>query len=173
MELPIHLCSTELFMNKFFKLASALLLLIFAANIQAEPAPDFTLKSNTGENIRLAEQRGKVVMLNFWAAWCGPCRKEMPLLDEMYQRYHKAGFELYGVNVEQNTDDAEKLLKELGTSFPILWDGDSKVSKLYQVSAMPTTIMIDKDGEIRYVNRGYKPGDEEKYREQIRELIRE
>lgn len=160
-------------MNTFFKQVSALVLLVFAANIQAEPASDFTLKSNSDENIRLAEQRGKVVMLNFWAAWCGPCRQEMPLLDEMYQRYNKAGFELYGINVEQNTDDAEKLLKELGTRFPILWDSDSKVSKLYNVSAMPTTIMVDKDGEIRYVNRGYKPGDEEKYREQIRELIRE
>lgn len=151
----------------------ALILLMFAFVAHANEAPDFTLKSNADENIRLAEQRGKVVMLNFWASWCGPCRKEMPLLDEMYQRYNKAGFELYGVNVEQSTADAEKLLKDLGTSFPILWDSDSKVSKLYQVNAMPTTIMIDKDGQVRYVNRGYKAGDEEKYREQIRELIRE
>lgn len=144
-----------------------------AVVVHGNPAPDFTLKSNSGENLRLAEQRGKVVMLNFWASWCGPCRKEMPLLDEMYQRYNKAGFTLYGVNVEQNTSDAEKLLRELGTSFPILWDPESKVSKLYKVNAMPTTIMIDKEGKIRYVNRGYKPGDEDKYREQIRELIRE
>jgi len=151
----------------------ALILLMFAFIAHDKETPNFTLKSNADENIRLEEQRGKVVMLNFWASWCGPCRKEMPLLDEMYQRYNKAGFELYGVNVEQSTADAEKLLKDLGTSFPILWDSDSKVSKLYQVNAMPTTIMIDKDGQVRYVNRGYKAGDEEKYREQIRELIRE
>jgi thiol-disulfide isomerase/thioredoxin len=160
-------------MKIFFVRSSLLALLFFAATANANPAPDFTLKSNSDQNIRLAEQRGKVVMLNFWASWCGPCRKEMPLLDEMHTRYNKAGLELYGVNVEQNTDDAEKLLKELGTGFPILWDRDSKVSKLYQVNAMPTTIMIDKDGKVRYVNRGYKAGDEEKYREQIRELIRE
>lgn len=160
-------------MKVFFIRASLLVLMLIAGFAQANPAPDFTLKSSTGDNLRLAEQRGKVVMLNFWASWCGPCRKEMPLLDEMYKRYNEAGFELFGVNVEANTDDAKKLLKELGTSFPILWDGDSKVSKLYQVNAMPTTIMIDKDGNIRYVNRGYKAGDEEKYREQIRELIRE
>lgn len=148
--------------------------LLFASAVaHANPAPDFTLKNNRGENIRLAEQRGKVVMLNFWASWCGPCRQEMPLLDDMHKRYGDAGFVLYGVNVEQNTADAEKLLKELGTSFTILWDRDSTVSKLYQVNAMPTTIMIDKDGKVRYVNRGYKAGDEEKYRKQVRELIRE
>lgn len=141
--------------------------------VQAAPAPDFTLKNDAGENIRLAEQRGKVVMLNFWASWCGPCRKEMPLLDEMYQRYNKVGFELYGINVEQDTAAAKKLLKDLGVTLPVLYDPESKVSKLYKVDAMPTTVMIDKNGEIRYVNRGYKAGDEEKYRDQIQTLIRE
>lgn len=140
---------------------------------QAAPAPDFTLKNGAGENIRLAEQRGKVVMLNFWASWCGPCRKEMPLLDEMYQRYNKVGFELYGINVEKDTGAAKKLLKDLKVTLPVLYDPEGKVSKLYKVDAMPTTVMIDKNGEIRYINRGYKAGDEEKYRDQIQTLIRE
>lgn len=152
---------------------SLTLLLACAAFVQAAPAPDFTLKNESGDNVRLAEQRGKVVMLNFWASWCGPCRQEMPLLDEMHKRYSKVGFVLYGVNVEQDTTAAKKLLKDLGVSLPVLYDPDSKVSKLYSVSAMPTTVMIDKNGEVRYVNRGYKAGDEDKYRNQIRELIRE
>jgi peroxiredoxin len=139
----------------------------------ADPAPDFTLQSSTGENVRLAEQRGKVVMLNFWASWCGPCRKEMPLLDAMYQRYSSAGFVLYGVNVEEDNTDAKKLLKELGVTFPVLFDTESKASSLYNVDAMPTTVVIDKKGQVRYVNRGYKDGDENKYRDQIRELIKE
>jgi len=139
----------------------------------AEPAPDFTLKSDSGENIRLAEQRGKVVMINFWASWCGPCRKEMPLLDELYQRYEPAGFTLFGVNVEQNPEAAQRFLEDVGVSFPILYDPESNVSQRYQVDAMPTTVMVDRDGQVRYVNRGYKDGDEEKYRKQVRELIRE
>lgn len=139
----------------------------------AEPAPDFTLQSSSGENVRLAEQRGKVVMLNFWASWCGPCRQEMPLLDGMYKRYGPAGFQFYGVNVEEDNTDAKKLLKELGVSFPVLFDPESKASKLYKVDAMPTTVVIDKKGQIRFVNRGYKSGDENKYRDQIRELIKE
>lgn len=162
-------------MKVFLVRASLLVIMLTASWVHAETeiAPDFVLKNSAGENIRLAEQRGKVVMLNFWASWCGPCRKEMPLLDELYQRYQDAGFVLYGVNVERSTSDAEKLLADLNTNFPILWDGDSKVSKLYGVNAMPTTIMIDKDGKVRYRNRGYKAGDEEKYRSQIKELIRE
>ena len=139
----------------------------------ADSAPDFTLPSSKGDNVRLAEQRGQVVMLNFWASWCGPCRKEMPLLDAMYQRYSSAGFVLYGVNVEEDNTDAKKLLKELGVTFPVLFDTESKASSLYNVDAMPTTVVIDKKGQVRYVNRGYKDGDENKYRDQIRELIKE
>ncbi|HEY7884999.1 MAG TPA: TlpA disulfide reductase family protein, partial [Cellvibrionaceae bacterium] len=150
---------------------AAMVLLGSMAAIADDAAPDFTLKSNSGENLRLAEQRGKVVMINFWATWCAPCRKEMPLLDELYQRYHAAGFELFGVNVEPDKEPADKLVAELGVTFPILYDSDSKVSRTYKVDAMPTTIMVDKDGNIRYVNRGYRDGDEEKYREQIRELM--
>lgn len=159
--------------NKLLALGLALLGSWFALSASADPAPDFTLQSSTGENARLAEQRGQVVMLNFWASWCGPCRKEMPLLDEMSKRYSAAGFVLYGVNVEEDNTDAKKLIEELGVSFPILWDTESKASSLYNVDAMPTTVLIDKKGEIRYVNRGYKAGDENKYRDQIRELIKE
>ncbi len=159
--------------KKMIHLSFAVMAGAFAVSASADPAPDFTLQSSTGENVRLAEQRGQVVMLNFWASWCGPCRQEMPLLDAMYKRYSSAGFQFYGVNVEEDNTDAKKLLKELGVTFPVLFDPESKASKLYNVDAMPTTVVIDKKGEIRFVNRGYKPGDENKYRDQVRELIRE
>ncbi|WP_323813910.1 TlpA disulfide reductase family protein [Cellvibrio sp. NN19] len=159
--------------NKILVLGLALAGSLFTLSANADSAPDFTLPSSAGDNVRLAELRGQVVMLNFWASWCGPCRKEMPLLDEMSKRYSAAGFVLYGVNVEEDNTDAKKLIKELGVTFPILWDTESKASSLYNVDAMPTTVMIDKKGEIRYVNRGYKAGDENKYRDQIRELIKE
>lgn len=144
-----------------------------AYELLGQPAPDFTLESSKGGYVHLADQRGKVVMLNFWASWCGPCRKEMPLIDSMYQRYGPAGFILYGVNVEEDNTDAKKLLKELGVTFPALFDTESKAGTLYKIDAMPTTVMIDKIGNIRFVNRGYKAGDEDKYRAQIRELIKE
>jgi len=161
------------FVKKSIALSMGALLSTMALVAVAEPAPDFTLQSSTGENVRLAEQRGKVVMLNFWASWCGPCRQEMPLLDAMHKRYSSAGLQFYGVNVEEDNSDAKKLIKDLGVSFPVLFDPESKASQLYGVDAMPTTVLIDKKGQIRYVNRGYKAGDENKYRDQIRELIRE
>jgi thiol-disulfide isomerase/thioredoxin len=156
----------------FIALATAFFITT-AVGADSRPAPDFTLKSSTGTNVRLSEQRGQVVMLNFWASWCGPCRQEMPLLDGISKKYSKMGFVLYGINVEQDNTDAKKMLKDLGTKFTILFDPESKLSSLYSVDAMPTSIMIDKKGKIRYVDRGYKPGDENIYRAQILELIRE
>ena len=165
--------SHRLLHKKMATIAAAIALGLSSLVAMAEPAQDFTLPSSSGENVRLAEQRGQVVMLNFWASWCGPCRQEMPLLDEMSKRYSSAGFVLYGVNVEEDNTDAKKLIQQLGVTFPILYDAESKASSLYNVDAMPTTVLIDKKGEIRFVNRGYKPGDENKYRDQIRELIKE
>lgn len=151
--------------------------LLFAARLSAAalsgPAPDFTLKSNSGDNIKLSELRGQVVMINFWASWCGPCRQEMPLLDQLYQRYQPMGFTLLGVNVEEDSSAANKVLKEIPVSFPILYDNRNKVSESYQVRAMPSTVLIDRDGKMRFLHKGYKPGYEEEYQQQIRELVRE
>ena len=136
-------------------------------------APTFTLPSRSGDNVSLEQLKGQVVMLNFWASWCGPCRQEMPLLDQMHKRYSALGFTLLGVNVEADTKDAEKWLADMPVSFPVLFDKDSKVSKLYEVSAMPSTVFIDRKGNVRYLHRGYKPGDESEYLNQIRALLKE
>jgi peroxiredoxin len=146
---------------------------VAALSVSADAAPDFSLPSNSGKAMKLSEQRGNVVMLNFWASWCGPCRQEMPLLDAMSQRYSAAGFVLLGIDVEEDNTDAKKIIKDLKISYPVLFDTENKVSKLYSVQTMPTTVMVDKKGQIRYINRGYKPGDENKYRDQIRELMKE
>ena len=139
----------------------------------ASMAPTFTLPSRAGDNVSLDQLKGQVVMLNFWASWCGPCRTEMPLLERMHKRYSALGFTLVGVNVEANTKDAERWLQDTPVSFPVLFDRDSKVSKLYDVNAMPSTVFIDRKGNIRYLHRGYKPGDEGEYLNQIRALLKE
>jgi len=137
------------------------------------PAPDFALKTSSGENTRLSEHRGEVVMINFWASWCAPCRQEMPLLEELYNQYQPLGFTILGVNVEQDSSKALAMLEDIPVSFPTLLDTQSTVSKLYDVVAMPTSILIDRDGNMRYLHHGYKPGYEEQYQQQVRELIRE
>ena len=137
------------------------------------PSPDFTLKSNAGGNVRLGELAGQVVMLNFWASWCGPCRQEIPLLEQMYQQFKPLGFTVLGVNVEESATAAKRMLKDTPVSFPILFDSNNTVSKLYNVKAMPTTLLIDRDGNMRFLHQGYKPGYEVAYEEQVRKLLRE
>jgi peroxiredoxin len=137
------------------------------------PAPDFTLKSRTGENLKLSEYRGDVVMINFWASWCAPCRQEMPLLEELYKKYSNLGFTLLAVNVEEDSSKADDLLRDIAVTFPVLFDNTNKVSKLYKVVAMPSTVVIDRDGNMRYLHRGYLPGYEVEYQKQVKELIRE
>jgi len=144
-----------------------------SSDLAGLPAPDFALKSSTGENLRLSEYRGDVVMINFWATWCGPCRQEMPLLDQLYTRYERVGFSLLGVNIDDDSSRAMDMIRELGVSFPVLFDARKEVSKLYNVDAMPVTVLVDREGVVRYVHKGYKPGYEEKYLDQIRSLLRE
>jgi peroxiredoxin len=139
----------------------------------ASLAPTFTLPSRGGDNVSLGQLKGRVVMLNFWASWCGPCRQEMPLLDQMHKRYSALGFTLVGVNVDANSKDAEDWLSKTPVSFPVLFDRDSKVSAMYDVKAMPSTVFIDRKGNVRYLHKGYKPGDEGEYLNQIRALLKE
>jgi len=161
-------------MIRFFALICFLLVAVTAqAGTISGPAPDFTLKSNKGKNIRLSDLRGQVVMINFWASWCGPCRQEMPILDNLYTRYSKLGFTLIGVNVEQDSNKANSYLKDIPVSFPILYDTGNVTSKLYNVSAMPTTVIVDRNGNMRFIHQGYKPGYENDYKKQIKALIRE
>jgi len=156
-----------------------IILAIFAASslasstLEGQSAPDFVLKSSTGNNLRLSEYRGDVVMINFWATWCGPCRQEMPLLDDLYGRYERVGFTLLGVNIDDDSRRAMKMIEELGVTFPVLFDESKDVSKLYAVEAMPVTILVDREGTVRHVHHGYKPGYEEKYLTEIRSLLRE
>lgn len=157
--------------------ALALSALLASAQLPADtgagPAPDFTLKSQNGDNFKLSELRGEVVMINFWASWCGPCRQEMPLLEELYTRYQSLGFTVLGVNIEEDPTKAQALLKDMAVSFPVLFDTQNEVSRLYQVAAMPSTVLVDRDGNMRYLHKGYQPGLEQQYQEQIRTLVKE
>ncbi len=134
---------------------------------------DFTLKSNTGENIRVSDLRGQVVMLNFWASWCGPCVQEFPYLEKIYQRFSPAGFTLLGVNIDTTEEQAASFLEGREASFPIVYDPNLKVRNAYKsFEGMPLSIFVDCDGNISEVHRSYKSGDEKKYMKIIKGLIR-
>src|SRR5580693_2934342 len=160
--------------NRLAAIAAALAIALPAlAGSAAGPAPPFSLASRSGGDVSLAQYKGQVVMLNFWASWCGPCRQEMPLLESIYKKYNRMGFTLIGVNVEPDSNAANQWLKQTPVSFPVLYDKDSKVSRMYDVSGMPSTVIIDRKGNLRFLHHGYKPGDESEYLNSIRTLIRE
>lgn len=154
-----------------------MMLSVATASLAAMPAigsaaPDFTLKSSAGRNVKLSEHRGEVVMINFWATWCGPCRQELPLLNRIHEQYRKAGFTLLGVNVDDSAANAQDMARKLGVTFPVLFDAGKRISRLYDVDAMPSTVLIDRDGKVRYVHRGYRAGYETRYEAQVRELLK-
>lgn len=141
--------------------------------LAGEKVVDFTLKSNQGNNIQMSDLRGQVVMLNFWASWCGPCVQEFPYLEQIHQRYKNAGFTLLGVNIDNTEEQAQSFLKDRDASFPIVFDPTLKVRNAYKkFEGMPLSIFIDCDGNIETIHRSYYAGDEKKYIKTIKGLIR-
>jgi peroxiredoxin len=157
---------------------AALLLLAASLATQAavptpQPAPEFALPARDGGELSLSSLKGQVVMINFWATWCGPCRQEMPLLEQIHARYEPLGFTLLGVNVEPDSRAATQWLQGMPVSFPILFDTKNAVAEQFGVLGMPSTVFVDREGRVRHVHRGYKPGDEAQYADLIRSLVKE
>lgn len=113
------------------------------------PAPDFTLPALSGGTLRLSDLRGKVVLLNFWATWCVPCRTEMPAIETLYQRYKDQGLEVLAVNLDVlSTAGVEAFVKEVGVTFPIILDPSWGTARAYRVFGLPTTYLIDRAGNV-------------------------
>ncbi|MDR1212408.1 MAG: TlpA family protein disulfide reductase [Spirochaetaceae bacterium] len=115
---------------------------------QRGPAPNFTLKTPDGTNISLASLRGKVVFLNFWATWCGPCRVEMPSMETVYGQLRGRGFEVLAVDVQERSQDVQNFFREFGLTFPAVLDTTGRISRVYNITAFPTTFIIDREGNI-------------------------
>jgi peroxiredoxin len=150
--------------------------LMAAAGFAATPlavAPDFVLKSVAGSNIRLSEYRGEVVMLAFWATWCGDCRAQLSHLAETHGRYADAGVALLAVSLDQDRHDAGEVAEAMSVSYPVLHDAGGEVGRLYEVDSVPMLMVIDREGVVREVFEGYRRGDEQQYLERVQELLRE
>jgi peroxiredoxin len=121
------------------------------AHNDRKPAPDFTLTDSQGAKVKLADYRGKVVLLNFWATWCGPCQVEIPWFKEFEQQYKSKGFEVLGVSMDEDGWSAVKpYMTEHKLNYRILL-GDDSVSQLYGgLDALPTTFIIDRDGRFAF-----------------------
>jgi thiol-disulfide isomerase/thioredoxin len=111
-------------------------------------APELVLTGLDGAHHRLTDYRGEVVLVNFWATWCVPCRAEMPDLEHEYRVHRNRGFVVLGVNWREGSTEAASLVRELGVSYPILLDSDGKAHDTYRVTAMPESFMVDRNGRI-------------------------
>jgi peroxiredoxin len=134
-------------------------------------APGFTLARLDGGEVSLAELRGRVVLINFWATWCEPCRQEMPAMERLYHRHREAGFELLAISVGEAPEPVRAFRDELGLSFPILLDRDKAVSNAYQTYRFPESYLVDREGLVveRYV--GPREWDHEAYVERVGRLL--
>jgi cytochrome c biogenesis protein CcmG, thiol:disulfide interchange protein DsbE len=137
-------------------------------------APDFTLDSLGGEQMTLSALRGKVVLVNLWASWCGPCRAEMPAIDRVYQANRSRGFEVLAVDAtnQDSESDARAFVEKLGLTFPILLDRTGSVGQRYLLRALPTSFFIDRRGVIRSVMVG-GPMSEALISTKIEDLLQE
>ncbi len=124
------------------------------APVVGAQAPDFTLQALDGGSVRLSEHRGQVVLLNFWATWCGPCRVEMPLFEQEYQALGPDGFQVLAVNFDESETDVRTFQHETGVTFPLLLDPGAKVQRLYRILGYPTSYWIDREGTISAVHVG-------------------
>ena len=157
---------------------AVLLLLVSAAVCLGTPkpgdfAPDFSAQVVAGKTLRLSSLRGKIVLLDFWAVGCPPCRIEMPQLQRLYEKYRKDGLVVIGITqMNPMNKDIRAALKEYGVTYPVVTDPGEKIGqKVYRIEAHPTTILLDRAGKVVKVETGYVKGDEKPLEEAIRKLI--
>lgn len=128
----------------------------------------FVLEGDLPENMK-----GKVILVDFWASWCVPCRDSFPVLDQIYEKFHDQGVEIIAVSVDQNEKAYRKFLKRYAPTFPIVRDVDQKLVAEVEVAAMPTSFILDREGIVRFVHLGfYRNKTGEEYVEEIESLIR-
>lgn len=148
----------------------ALLLNLFISSVLAGAAPNIKLQTNQGK-LSLAELRGQVVYLDFWASWCGPCRKSFPWMNEMQQRYGKDGFKIVAINVDADPALAKQFLAEHNASFTIAYDNEGAVAKQFKVMGMPSSYLIDRNGNVHSAHIGFKEQEAPDMERKIKTLL--
>ena len=153
------------------------LIITFSTFVHAQgvgsKAPDFTANDIQGNSVKLSDLKGKIVVLDFWASWCIPCKKSMPHLIELYNQYKDTSFTIIGVNVDTEMKKLREFESDLNTDIPftLIFDKDSQIPPLYEVEGMPTTVVINKEGIIKYKEVGYTTELKDKLDKTIAELI--
>jgi peroxiredoxin len=122
-------------------------------------APAFDVPAQTGKPVRLADMKGKVVYVDFWASWCAPCKQSFPWMNDMQAKYGARGLQIVGVTVDKKKEDADKFLASTPAKFLVAYDTTGKVAEAYKPQGMPTSFLIGADGVVRAVHVGFRDGD--------------
>jgi outer membrane lipoprotein-sorting protein/peroxiredoxin len=138
------------------------------ADLTGQAAADFKLKSNTGKEFSLPDLKGKFVLLDFWATWCAPCRRDLSAVEKLHQEFHRKGLVVLGVNGGEDSETVNEFLLSSKLSYPILLTPDGGVMQSYKVSAFPTVVLIDADGKIVFYHVG--AGGDKALRESLAKL---
>jgi cytochrome c biogenesis protein CcmG/thiol:disulfide interchange protein DsbE len=136
------------------------------------PAPHFALSGLDGQLIKLDQFRGQVVYLDFWASWCGPCRLSVPWLNQMHASYKAQGLQIIGVNLDKKRQDVDKFLLAQPADFKVLLDPSGDSARAYDVRAMPSSVLIDRQGRIALKHAGFVASDKPKLESRIRQTLR-
>lgn len=132
---------------------------------------DFELPGKTS-SVKLSDFKGKVVYLDFWASWCGPCKQSFPWMNSIYEKYRSQGFEIVAINLDMNADDAQKFLANNTAKFSIAFDSKGVTPKQYGVKGMPTSYLLGRDGRVIYQHMGFNEADKEKLEQKIQEVLK-
>jgi peroxiredoxin len=145
----------------------------FAGVAKGQRAPDFSLPTLKGGRVSLAGLRGKVVLIDFWAQWCEPCKKELPQLQKLQQEFAAKDVVILTVNIDKSRENAERLAQQLGITLQVALDPAGSVAATYDLPKMPSSFVVDKKGIVRYVHEGFEgAGDVERFRKELDELAR-
>lgn len=145
----------------------------YAVNIGAN-LPECVLEAmDNKQSLNLSQYKGRVLYVDFWASWCGPCVKSFPFLNQMHEQLKGQGLQIVGVNLDENADDAKGFLAKYPASFTVLADTSKQCAKDFDVKAMPSSYIIDRKGLVHHIHLGFRPGEAKELRAVVEKLLNE
>lgn len=145
---------------------------IVSAAETGKAMPDCTLSlMANNETAALSQYKGKVIYVDFWASWCGPCAKSFPFLNEMHKQFKEQGLQIVGVNLDENISDAKSFLAKYPAMFTVVTDVSKQCAKDFDVKAMPSSYIIDREGKVQHIHLGFRPGEAKEIRVIVEKLL--